>query len=62
MTPQWLSDPIPVTVSVGAAIVSDPSELWGDGGSVITKATRAADSMMYRAKYDGGNRTATTQL
>lgn len=56
------SDPIPVTVSVGAAIVSDPSELWGDGASVIVKATRAADSMMYRAKYDGGNRTATMQM
>lgn len=55
-------DPIPVTVSVGAAFVSDPSALWGDGPSVITRATRAADSMMYRAKYDGGNRTATTQL
>lgn len=55
-------DPIPITVSVGAAIVSNPADLWGDGLSVITRATRAADSMMYRAKYDGGHRTATTQL
>lgn len=56
------SDPIPITVSVGAAIVSSPSDRWSGGPSLITKATRAADSMMYRAKYDGGNRTATTQL
>lgn len=55
-------DPIPITVSVGAAIVSSPADLWGDGPTIITKATRAADSMMYRAKYDGGNRTATIQL
>lgn len=55
-------DDIPVTVSVGAAFVTDPSDLWGDDTAVITRATRAADSMMYRAKYDGGNRTATTQL
>lgn len=55
-------DPIPITVSVGAAIVSSPSDLWSDGTTVLTKATRAADSMMYRAKYDGGNRTATMEL
>lgn len=55
-------DSIPITVSVGAALVSNPADLWGDGAAIIVKATRAADSMMYRAKYDGGNRTATTRL
>ncbi|MGA9872419.1 MAG: GGDEF domain-containing protein [Rhodococcus sp. (in: high G+C Gram-positive bacteria)] len=55
-------DPIPVTVSVGASVVSEPADLWSVGPSIVTRATRAADSMMYRAKYDGGNRTATTHL
>lgn len=55
-------DNVPITVSVGAAIVSSPGDLWGDGPTIITRATRSADSMMYRAKYDGGNRTATIQL
>ncbi|MFC8177522.1 diguanylate cyclase domain-containing protein [Rhodococcus sp. NPDC057297] len=55
-------DRIPITVSVGAAVVSSPSDLWNDGAATITRATRAADSMMYRAKYDGGNRTASIQL
>jgi diguanylate cyclase (GGDEF)-like protein len=53
-------DYIPVTVSVGAAIIARPGELREL--SVVTRATRAADSMMYRAKYDGGNRTASTFL
>lgn len=55
-------DPIPITVSVGAAIISSPTDLLIDGAAVLTKATRAADSMMYRAKYDGGNRTASMEL
>lgn len=56
------SDRIPITVSVGASILSSPSSLWGDGPAMIYRATRAADSMMYRAKFDGGNRTAVTQI
>ena len=55
-------DRIPITVSVGASIVTTPVAKWQPGTSVITTATRAADSMMYRAKYDGGNRTAVTQV
>ncbi|SNT15682.1 GGDEF domain-containing protein [Rhodococcoides kyotonense] len=55
-------DQIPVTVSVGAAIIPQPTDMWGGDLSVVTRATRAADSMMYRAKYDGGNRTASTFL
>lgn len=55
-------DRIPITVSVGAAVVPAPTEGWHSCVPTITGATRAADSMMYRAKYDGGNRTAVTQL
>ncbi|OAK51820.1 hypothetical protein A3K89_08990 [Rhodococcoides kyotonense] len=55
-------DQVPVTVSVGAAIIARPGEIWGGETSVVTRATRAADSMMYQAKYDGGNRTASTFL
>lgn len=55
-------DRIPITVSVGASVVTTPVAKWQLGTSVITTATRAADSMMYRAKYDGGNRTAVTQV
>ncbi len=56
------SDHIPITVSVGACVLASPSSLWVDGPSVINKAGRIADSMMYRAKLDGGNRSSTTKL
>lgn len=55
-------DHIPITVSVGASIVSSAVDRWQSSSDVLTRATRAADSMMYRAKYSGGNRTATTDL
>jgi diguanylate cyclase (GGDEF)-like protein len=55
-------DHIPITVSVGASIVSSAVDRWQSSSDVLTRATRAADSMMYRAKYGGGNRTATTDL
>ncbi len=50
------SDPIPVTVSAGAVVIAPDSDAW-QGSNVINDATRAADSLMYRAKADGGNRT-----
>ncbi|MEO7077409.1 GGDEF domain-containing protein [Rhodococcus sp. BP22] len=56
------SDNIPITVSVGACVLASPSSMWVDGPSVINKAGRIADSMMYRAKLDGGNRSSTTKL
>ncbi len=55
-------DRIPVTVSVGASIISQPADLWDAAPTIVTRATRAADSLMYRAKYDGGNRTASSHL
>ncbi|MFI8569255.1 GGDEF domain-containing protein [Rhodococcus sp. NPDC078407] len=51
------SDPIPVTVSAGAVVFAPGSEAWTSGPSLVKDATRAADSLMYRAKSAGGNRT-----
>ncbi|CCQ13913.1 Hypothetical membrane protein [Rhodococcus sp. AW25M09] len=51
------SDPIPVTVSAGAVVLVPDSEAWEAGLNVVNAATRAADSLMYRAKAAGGNRT-----
>ncbi|MDZ7930766.1 MAG: GGDEF domain-containing protein [Rhodococcus sp. (in: high G+C Gram-positive bacteria)] len=51
------SDPIPVTVSAGAVVIAPDSDAWTSGVDVVNDATRAADSLMYRAKADGGNRT-----
>jgi GGDEF domain-containing protein len=51
------SDPIPVTVSAGAVVIAPDSDAWTAGVDVVNDATRVADSLMYRAKADGGNRT-----
>ncbi|MGV8871537.1 MAG: GGDEF domain-containing protein [Rhodococcus sp. (in: high G+C Gram-positive bacteria)] len=51
------SDPIPVTVSAGAVVLAPDSEAWKSGLDMVNDATRAADSLMYRAKAAGGNRT-----
>ncbi|SNT43715.1 GGDEF domain-containing protein [Rhodococcoides kyotonense] len=53
------NDAIPVTVSVGAAILYADSELWATDADTVETASRVADSMMYKAKAAGGNRVAT---
>lgn len=56
------SDDVPVTASVGVAIMAPDSPSWQVGPAAITRATRAADSMMYRAKAAGGDRVLTTRV
>ncbi|MGV8873485.1 MAG: GGDEF domain-containing protein [Rhodococcus sp. (in: high G+C Gram-positive bacteria)] len=48
-------DDIPVTVSVGLALLRENSALWDVGTSVVGRAARAADAAMYRSKQSGGN-------
>lgn len=55
-------DTVPVTVSIGAAILYAESDLWRTGRDTVEAASRAADSMMYRAKSAGGNRVVTTLI
>ncbi|MGB3771643.1 MAG: GGDEF domain-containing protein [Rhodococcus sp. (in: high G+C Gram-positive bacteria)] len=55
-------DTIPVTASVGVAVLTTDSPLWSSGPTAIERATRGADSMMYRAKAAGGHRTLVTHL
>lgn len=56
------ADDVPVTVSVGAAILYAESTLWSGGSDTVTTASRVADSMMYEAKAAGGNRVVTTLI
>ncbi len=55
-------DEVPVTVSVGAAILYAESNRWHIDSDTVSTATRAADSMMYQAKAAGGNKVVTTLL
>ncbi|MDQ1199567.1 MULTISPECIES: GGDEF domain-containing protein [unclassified Rhodococcus (in: high G+C Gram-positive bacteria)] len=55
-------DTIPVTASVGVAVLTPDSSLWSSGPGAIDRATRGADSMMYRAKAAGGHRLLSTFL
>lgn len=55
-------DEVPVTVSVGAAILYAESDLWTSGSDTVGTASRVADSMMYQAKTAGGNRVITTLI
>lgn len=48
-------DDIPVTVSVGLALLREDSALWDVGTSVVGRAARTADAAMYRSKQSGGN-------
>ncbi|WP_052070204.1 GGDEF domain-containing protein [Rhodococcoides fascians] len=48
-------DDIPVTVSVGMALLREDSALWDVGTSVVGRAARTADAAMYRSKQSGGN-------
>ncbi|QCB52373.1 GGDEF domain-containing protein [Rhodococcus sp. PAMC28707] len=56
------NDAIPVTASIGAAILYAESDLWTDSADPFGTATRVADSMMYQAKAAGGNRVVTTLI
>ncbi|MFN3543026.1 MAG: GGDEF domain-containing protein, partial [Rhodococcus sp. (in: high G+C Gram-positive bacteria)] len=56
------SDPIPVTVSAGAIVIAPDSDAWTSGVDVVNDVTRAADSLMYRAKANGGNRTVLESM
>ncbi|ORI18064.1 GGDEF domain-containing protein [Rhodococcus sp. 1163] len=56
------NDAVPVTVSIGAAILYAESDLWTDSADPVGTATRVADSMMYEAKAAGGNRVVTTLI
>ncbi len=56
------ADEVPVTASVGVAVMTPDSPSWQVGPAAVTRATRAADSMMYRAKAAGGNRALTTRV
>ncbi|MDJ0392139.1 GGDEF domain-containing protein [Rhodococcus sp. G-MC3] len=53
------NDTVPVTVSVGAAILYAESNLWYSSADTMQTASRIADSMMYKAKSAGGNRVVT---
>jgi diguanylate cyclase (GGDEF)-like protein len=55
-------DTIPVTVSVGAAILYAESSLWNTSTDTVRVAARVADSKMYEAKAAGGNRVVTTLI
>ncbi|MGU3433024.1 diguanylate cyclase domain-containing protein [Actinomycetes bacterium M1A6_2h] len=56
------SDPIPVTVSAGAVVLAPDSDAWNSGSHIVNDATRTADSLMYRAKAAGGNRTLLERM
>ena len=56
------TDDVPVTASVGVAVMTPDSPSWQVGPAAVTRATRAADSMMYRAKAAGGDRVLTTRV
>ncbi|MGB6182141.1 MAG: GGDEF domain-containing protein [Rhodococcus sp. (in: high G+C Gram-positive bacteria)] len=56
------TDQVPVTVSIGVARLSADSDQWSAGESIVVRAGRVADSMMYRAKDAGGNRVFTADL
>ncbi|GGF96437.1 hypothetical protein GCM10007304_07990 [Rhodococcoides trifolii] len=56
------SDQVPVTASVGVAVLDAESDLWDVGVSIVVRAGRIADSMMYRAKDAGGDRVLTAAL
>lgn len=56
------ADTIPVTVSIGAAILYAESTLWSTASDTVNTASRVADSMMYEAKAAGGNRVKTTLI
>jgi diguanylate cyclase (GGDEF)-like protein len=56
------SDEVPVTASVGVAVLAADSDLWDVGVSIVVRAGRVADSMMYRAKDAGGDRVFSAAL
>ncbi|MDJ0396722.1 hypothetical protein QMK17_25875 [Rhodococcus sp. G-MC3] len=56
------TSPIPVTVSIGAAVLAADSPLTEMGQPALERLIRTADSMMYRAKTAGGDRSLSTTL
>ena len=55
-------DDIPVTVSVGMALLREDSALWDVGTSVVGRAARTADAAMYRSKQSGGNSLVVEEI
>ncbi|MGU3437781.1 diguanylate cyclase [Actinomycetes bacterium M1A6_2h] len=55
-------DQVPVTASVGVAVLDADSDLWDVGVTIVVRAGRVADSMMYRAKDAGGDRVLSAAL
>ncbi|CCQ16972.1 Hypothetical membrane protein [Rhodococcus sp. AW25M09] len=55
-------DDIPVTVSVGMALLREDSALWDVGTSVVGRAARTADTAMYRSKQSGGNSLVVDEI
>ena len=55
-------DDIPVTASVGMALLREDSALWDVGTSVVGRAARTADAAMYRSKQSGGNSVVVDEI
>jgi diguanylate cyclase (GGDEF)-like protein len=55
-------DDIPVTASVGMALLREDSALWDVSTSVVGRAARTADAAMYRSKQSGGNSVVVDEI
>lgn len=56
------ADPVPVTVSAGAAFLDAGSSLAQVGRPVVERMLKEADHLMYRSKTIGGNCLSTVNL
>lgn len=52
-------DNVPVTASVGVAVLDSGSVLWQAGNTILSRMMRMSDAMMYRSKSSGGNQLTT---
>ncbi|WP_139279882.1 GGDEF domain-containing protein [Rhodococcoides yunnanense] len=55
-------DAVPVTASVGVAVLESTSVLWHAGNTIIARMLRMSDAMMYRSKTCGGNRLSVHSM